>query len=256
MNLLNLNIFPENYIDQIMAVLNNILQSFCRITVSTRACTGAKKISTSAISLCCPPIAIRASISRTTACYPKFVPFMGLSELPCKHKLNPLAVGINNIDDINKISLRLPGLNKPEAIICPVPLAYYGHTPLEKNLPPTINWEKLDPSFGAEIREPASINANLEKLAARLIKIRRKKMKKHKLKKLRKRMFFVWAKVRQRREARKEKHFQNAQLARIQNADDFNAEEWVNEYLRKSTTDPETLIVRKEKLPRPTKYVF
>lgn len=44
-----------------------------------------------------------------------------------------------------------------------------------------------------EISEPDRNNHNIE--AARLIVIRRKKMKKHKLKKLRKKMKYEWAKV-------------------------------------------------------------
>lgn len=51
--------------------------------------------------------------------------------------------------------------------------------------------------------------------AARLIVIRRKKMKKHKLRKLRKRMKYVWAKVRQKREMRKEKAFQAELLGQV-----------------------------------------
>lgn len=44
------------------------------------------------------------------------------------------------------------------------------------------------------IEDPVSVN-NDTKQAARLIVIRRKKMKKHKLRKLRKRMKYEWAKV-------------------------------------------------------------
>lgn len=85
-----------------------------------------------------------------------------------------------------------------------------------------------------------------KKYAARLIVIRRRKMKKHKLKKLRKRMKFLWAKVRQRRELRKEKAFQATLLEEIRLAEKFNAEEWALDCLRRAK---ETPIVRK---PRKT----
>lgn len=52
------------------------------------------------------------------------------------------------------------------------------------------------PSHGTnEIIAPTTENAETPKEAVRMIVIRRKKMKKHKLKKLRKRMKFVYAKV-------------------------------------------------------------
>jgi len=59
------------------------------------------------------------------------------------------------------------------------------------------------------------VDNNNEIQAARLIVIRRKKMKKHKLRKLRKRMKYVWAKVRQKREMRKEKAFQAELMGQV-----------------------------------------
>ncbi|XP_037028132.1 uncharacterized protein LOC119068587 [Bradysia coprophila] len=72
------------------------------------------------------------------------------------------------------------------------------------------------------------------KQANKLIKIRRRKMRRHKLKKLRKKMKFEWAKVRQRRELRKEKAFQAVLVAQIKEAEKFSAEEYVAEKLRKA----------------------
>ncbi|XP_060645750.1 uncharacterized protein LOC132784266 isoform X2 [Drosophila nasuta] len=74
--------------------------------------------------------------------------------------------------------------------------------------------------------------------AARLIVIRRRKMKKHKLKKLRRKMKFEWAKVRQRREMRKEKAFQGKLLAQIKQAESFSAEQHVAETLRQANEVP------------------
>lgn len=68
-----------------------------------------------------------------------------------------------------------------------------------------------------------------KKEAARMIIIRRKKMKKHKLKKLRKRLKFVRAKIRQRREWKKEKDFQAGLIKLCKEAESFSAEEYVNE---------------------------
>lgn len=52
----------------------------------------------------------------------------------------------------------------------------------------------IDPVANEEIEAPA-VDDSIEKEAVTMIVIRRKKMKKHKLKKLRKRMKFEWAKV-------------------------------------------------------------
>ncbi|XP_065337232.1 uncharacterized protein LOC135937856 [Cloeon dipterum] len=69
--------------------------------------------------------------------------------------------------------------------------------------------------------------------AARLIVIRRHKMKKHKRKKLRKRMKFEWAKLRFRRETKKEKEFQDGLIKKVDEAHEFDAENYVQEKLRK-----------------------
>lgn len=74
--------------------------------------------------------------------------------------------------------------------------------------------------------------------AARLIVIRRRKMKKHKLKKLRRKMKFEWAKVRQRREMRKEKAFQAKLISQIKAAESFSAEKYVEEKLRQANETP------------------
>lgn len=65
-------------------------------------------------------------------------------------------------------------------------------------LPNSIRWIQPlieQPLHEITIEAPSKENSNMSKEAARLIIIRRKKMKKHKLKKLRKRMKFEWAKV-------------------------------------------------------------
>lgn len=68
-------------------------------------------------------------------------------------------------------------------------------TPLE--LPKSIFWipPKSDPVSDTEIQDPTLEINKHEKQAVKLIVIRRHKMRKHKLKKLRKKMKFEWAKV-------------------------------------------------------------
>ncbi|XP_029175965.1 uncharacterized protein LOC114944284 [Nylanderia fulva] len=80
-----------------------------------------------------------------------------------------------------------------------------------------------------------------EKQAVRLIVIRRKKMKKHKRRKLRKKMKFVWAKLRHKRNVKREKLFQAGLIDKIKQAQAFDAKEYVKERLN---------ILNKEKIPR------
>lgn len=63
--------------------------------------------------------------------------------------------------------------------------------------------------------------------------VRKKKMKKHKLKKLRKKMKFVYAKRNQRREWKKEKRFQEGLMSQIKEAEKFSAEDYVMQKLSK-----------------------
>lgn len=109
--------------------------------------------------------------------------------------LNQLPLGSPNLP----ISINLPTIPTKKIIEKPSP-----SVPLR--IPcPTATLPLID---------PLADNDN-EIQAARLIVIRRKKMKKHKLKKLRKRMKYVWAKVRQKREMRKEKAFQAELLGQV-----------------------------------------
>uniref|UniRef100_A0AAG5DHG1 Ribosomal protein mS38 C-terminal domain-containing protein n=1 Tax=Anopheles atroparvus TaxID=41427 RepID=A0AAG5DHG1_ANOAO len=89
-----------------------------------------------------------------------------------------------------------------------------------------------------------------EKRAARLIVIRRRKMRKHKLRKLRKRMKFEWLKVRQRRELKKEKLFQAELLNQIKDAEKFSAEAYVASKLRQATDVPIPRFWKGKRLPQ------
>ncbi|XP_035910479.1 uncharacterized protein LOC118511468 [Anopheles stephensi] len=88
------------------------------------------------------------------------------------------------------------------------------------------------------------------KQAARLIVIRRRKMRKHKLRKLRKRMKFEWLKIRQRRELKKEKLFQAELLGQIREAEKFSAEAYVASKLRKATDEPLPRFWKGKRLPQ------
>ncbi|RZC32925.1 hypothetical protein BDFB_002751 [Asbolus verrucosus] len=90
-----------------------------------------------------------------------------------------------------------------------------------------------DPVQNKEIVLPTTNDGDISKEAARLIVIRRKKMKKHKLKKLRKRMKYEWAKRRQRRELKKEKDFQAVLIKQCKDGEAFSAEKYVEERLTK-----------------------
>lgn len=82
------------------------------------------------------------------------------------------------------------------------------------------------------------------KEAAVMIEIRRLKMKKHKRKKLLKKMKFVLAKRKLRRRLRKEKAFQAELLAKIKEAEQFSAEQYVADKLARLKVPPQ----RKPKL--------
>nr|XP_018903898.1 PREDICTED: uncharacterized protein LOC109034924 [Bemisia tabaci] len=69
----------------------------------------------------------------------------------------------------------------------------------------------------------------VEKQAHRMINIRRRKMKKHKLKKLRKRMKFEWKKKALKREKIKEKAFYMELYAQIRTAETFSPQDYAAE---------------------------
>ncbi|KAI5651462.1 hypothetical protein NE865_00706 [Phthorimaea operculella] len=109
-------------------------------------------------------------------------------------------------------------------------------------LPLVEDWRK------DEIGLPSIRNEEIQ--AARLIVIRRKKMKKHQRRKLWKRMRYRWARIKQRRRQVKEKVFQNGLLAMIKDAKEFSAEEYVNQKLQKANHTPLPTRWRHKRLPQ------
>lgn len=76
--------------------------------------------------------------------------------------------------------------------------------------------------------------------AAVMMEIRRLKMKKHKYKKLQKKMKFVFAKRKLRRQMKREKEFQAELLAEIREAEKFAAEKYVEDKLIRLKEIPST----------------
>ncbi|KRF99392.1 uncharacterized protein Dwil_GK11887, isoform B [Drosophila willistoni] len=110
--------------------------------------------------------------------------------------------------------------------------------------------EILDKPKLGEIISPPLDKSKPDKMeAARLIVIRRRKMKKHKLKKLRRKMKFEWAKVRQRREMRKEKAFQAQLMSQIKKAESFSAEQYVADVLKQANEKPLPRFWKGRRLP-------
>ena len=70
----------------------------------------------------------------------------------------------------------------------------------------------------------------IEKHAVRMIVIRRRKMRRHKLKKLRKRMKFFWGKIKQKREMKKEKAFHALLLGKIRRAEAWDPKAYVQRH--------------------------
>lgn len=98
-----------------------------------------------------------------------------------------------------------------------------------------------------EILEPT--NNVIEKQAARLIVIRRAKMKKHKWRKLQKKMKFTFARRRQKRELKKEKAFQAVLVARVKEAEKFDAEAFVARQLEIAHWERPITHVRNRRAP-------
>ncbi len=128
------------------------------------------------------------------------------------------------------------------------------HSGLKRcNLPPLTLITQSFPQFGVRcpILDPVNtiltenelnfpelfdLGKMAPKMAARLIVIRRKKMRKHKLRKLRKRMKYVWEKRDARRAKRRERKFQDEILTQIRHAKLFDAKIWVEKFLEKSNS--------------------
>ncbi|GBM78949.1 hypothetical protein AVEN_40513-1 [Araneus ventricosus] len=82
-----------------------------------------------------------------------------------------------------------------------------------------------------KIIDPPPSKRIIKKEAVRMILIRRRKMRKHKLKKLRKRMKFVFQKIKEKRQLRKEQEFRRELLSQVETAEKFDAKSYVDQVL-------------------------
>lgn len=80
-------------------------------------------------------------------------------------------------------------------------------------------------------------HAQIEKQAARMIVIRRRKMKKHKLQKLRKRRKFEYIRISQKRKVIKERAFETKLVNQIKEAKAFNAQAYVKDLIQKASEE-------------------
>lgn len=101
-----------------------------------------------------------------------------------------------------------------------------------QRLPSLITPIEHDPLFDIEILNPEM--PKMEKQAARMIVIRRRKMKKHKLKKLRKRRKFEYRRIALKRKTLKEKLFEMKLQDQIKEAEAFDPKAYVEEIIGKA----------------------
>lgn len=112
----------------------------------------------------------------------------------------------------------------------------YG-VPINQRITPAIETPSITGNLDKEIRDSPDSQI-IEKQAARLIVIRRSKMNKHKLRKLRKKMKYVWAKIRLRRAIRREKEYLNSKMELINSAKKFDAKEYVAGIIKRAKEEP------------------
>ncbi|BES91640.1 Hypothetical protein NTJ_04448 [Nesidiocoris tenuis] len=179
-----------------------------------------------------PSSSLRCISTRTTIASTRgtFVPPINLKALNSRNdlvdpKLNSTFLNILDVPNV-PLTVRTPGI-------------------LDRLDVPWI-WIPPPDRIPAPIENPTEV---IEKQAARLIVIRRRKMRRHKLKKLRKRMKYEWAKKRQRRELKKEKAFQAELMAQIRESKKFDAAAYVAEKLRQANEVPLPKYWRGKRLP-------
>ncbi|CRL06342.1 CLUMA_CG018900, isoform A [Clunio marinus] len=110
---------------------------------------------------------------------------------------------------------------------------------------------KIDKSIELPMHDNRIVDDNGKQAAKHgMIMIRRRKMRKHKRRKLKKKMKFLWLKVTQRRELRKEKAFRAELLDQIREAEKFSAEEYVADRIRQATETPIPRFWKSKRYPK------
>ena len=136
-----------------------------------------------------------------------------------------------------------PGISRISIIDAPISI--------NRNIeePQKVIHNKEDIIPDKEIDLPTRQNV-IEKHAVRMIIIRKHKMRVHKLRKLRKKMKFVWRKYRLRRKNRKEKIFKKMIFQQIHQAERFDAKKYVDSRIRLLVKEPLPTRWRGEVLPK------
>lgn len=98
--------------------------------------------------------------------------------------------------------------------------------------------EKINENKGDMDLPPLEGQDEGKQLMPLMMEIRKLKMKKHRRKKLLKKMKFVFAKRKLRRQMQREKEFQATLLAQIKDAEKFSAEKYVADKLARLKTAP------------------
>lgn len=154
--------------------------------------------------------------------------------------------GPTNMNNPMPISLLIPILPKVS------PSIYEksgGKGILDWKMPQRLPTSAILPVIKEDISLPTTSPdmPQLEKQAARMIVIRRRKMKKHKLKKLRKVRKFEYRRMALKRKTKKEKEFQMQLSAQVAQAEQFDAKSYVEGIIRIAKED---LTVKRK--PHPT----
>uniref|UniRef100_A0A2A4JHD1 Ribosomal protein mS38 C-terminal domain-containing protein n=1 Tax=Heliothis virescens TaxID=7102 RepID=A0A2A4JHD1_HELVI len=192
-----------------MNSLHNTIKQFRLLNLNTALKT---------ISECKPTVPNIVKVKNDLVCNPKILSFA------------PRSVGVEIIDK-----------RKPNGITRD-PIPYI----------PIVNPRSILPLLDKEWRKdeiglPAIRQEEMH--AVRLIVIRRKKMKKHQRRKLWKKMRYTWARIKQHRRQTKEKNFQNALLAMVKEANEFQAEKYVADKIHKANHTPLPTRWRHKRLP-------
>jgi len=122
-----------------------------------------------------------------------------------------------------RVSLQKSEITLPQSQVIRMPSLIRIPQPWSTPSPRSYQKDILDPSSNLSFTIEAPTPVQEKKQAIRMIVIRRIKMNKHKLKKLRRKMKIVWAKVRLRRATWREKNFLNERMAQVKAAMKFDA---------------------------------
>jgi len=186
------------------------------------------------------------------------------------------SLAVDVCKDVNKINLRLGNLsltsqyltgssllNSPTTSLQPSAQIKQIHLPTEskrtieapsseiikqKTFITTIKSEVKEPEIKTRISEPITIR--IKKHAARMLLVRRRKMKKHKLKRLWDRMYLKFLANKSQSKKRSEIQFRGRLAAKVNEARKFDAEAYVKKYLTELHTPLIPATYKGKRLPQ------